>query len=532
MNKRIILVIIILIIIAGIIYQLFLKKEEPKFTLEKVKRATIKETISETGAIKKGEEVSLSFEEKGKISEVRVKVGDKVEENQVLAKLDTSNLLIELEEAKASLEVAQAKFNKLMKGSTKEEIEVAQAKVSKAQTDLENANQNLKDVKAAAQDNIDQDYGDALSTLDDASLKITNSLNDVDSIQRNYFTSNDQEGTKVREEEDRIRDSKNNADYYLDLAKQDSTHDNIDTALSKFKESLTVIYNSLSKIREICEQPSYRNDVSSSDKTTLDNHKSYINTAKTNIEDSQQDISSTEISNQSKINTAQSKVSKAEASLEEAEKNLSLVKAEPTDEEIKLHKAQVKQAKANINLLEKKIRDSIIRSPVEGQIAKVEKRVGETVKGLEPVLILIPEVKFQVEVDIYEEDIAKVERGDPVEIKVVAFPGQELKGEVVAIDPSEKIIKDVVYYEVTISLAKEKKGIKPGMTADIEIITASKENTLVIPEEALQRKKGRNIVEVYKEGRIEEREVKIGLKSDNKIEIVSGLKQGQQVILR
>lgn len=106
------------------------------------------------------------------------------------------------------------------------------------------------------------------------------------------------------------------------------------------------------------------------------------------------------------------------------------------------------------------------------------------------------------------------------------------EGRVVSIDPAEKIIEGVVYYEVTIDFeGKLPEGIKPGMTADIEITSASKENILVIPEEAIKKEDGKNFVKVYKNGKIEKREIKVGLKGDGKVEVVSGLKEGEKIIL-
>ena len=73
---------------------------------------------------------------------------------------------------------------------------------------------------------------------------------------------------------------------------------------------------------------------------------------------------------------------------------------------------------------------------------------------------MLPQSPFQVAVDIYEEDIVKVKIGNPVDIKLTAFPDKIFKGKVIAIDPAEKIIEGVVYYEVTIDFEEAAAGIK------------------------------------------------------------------------
>jgi multidrug efflux pump subunit AcrA (membrane-fusion protein) len=88
--------------------------------------------------------------------------------------------------------------------------------------------------------------------------------------------------------------------------------------------------------------------------------------------------------------------------------------------------------------------------------------------------------------------------------------------------------------------------VKPGMTADVKIITSEKENVLTVPQEAIQKKNGNKIVQVYSEcnsiyqptncyknKKAEDREVVTGLEgSDGLIEIVSGLQEGEKVILK
>ncbi|NCO80436.1 efflux RND transporter periplasmic adaptor subunit, partial [bacterium] len=89
------------------------------------------------------------------------------------------------------------------------------------------------------------------------------------------------------------------------------------------------------------------------------------------------------------------------------------------------------------------------------------------------------------------------------------------------------------YYETTINFDEIPDGIKPGMTADLVIKTASRENTLIIPEEAIQKKDDKTIVEVFKEGNIEDREIEVGLfGSNDMVQVLSGLEEGEKLILR
>ena len=301
------------------------------------------------------------------------------------------------------------------------------------------------------------------------------------------------------------------------------------------KDELSNVSDALKTIRETCEEPNYRNVVSSTDKTSLDTQRTNINTALTNITNSQQTISSTKLS-----------LNSAEGDLQKAQDQLALLKAEPQQADIDLYQAQIKQAQAQVSLLENHIKETTLKSPTEGQIAKINKKLGEIVQLTEAVISLISASPFQIKVDIYEEDVVKINVGNLVDITLTAFPNQTLKGKVVSIDPAEKLIGGVVYYEITIDPApvleegeqqdklQEIWGeVKPGMTADVLIRTISKENVLIIPEAAIEKKDGKTIVQVLIGKTPQEREIEIGLiGSDDMVEVLSGLKEGEEVVIK
>jgi len=161
--------------------------------------------------------------------------------------------------------------------------------------------------------------------------------------------------------------------------------------------------------------------------------------------------------------------------------------------------------------------------------------VGETVQPSlqDAVITILPSVALEIKAKIYEEDVVKVEVGDPVDISLVAFPEKVFKGKVISIDPAEKLVEGVVYYDVVLVFEEEPEGVKPGMTADLIIKTALRENVLIIPEDALQTKEGKAVVEVLQGGEVAEREVQLGLTGTNDmVEVLSGLEEGEQLILR
>ena len=512
-NKKIIVSVIIVAILAVALYQTFFKEKKTEYTLAEVVRGNVTQEITETGQVQKGDKINLTFKNAGRIERIFVVVGEDVKAGDVLAKLDNSQLSIQLQEAKAALSLVQSQLNKLLAGATAEEIKIVQTGVQNKLVALNTANQNLQDA-----------YEDSLNVLSGAYLYAYNAQNFISTLQRTYFFSSDQEGIRVKESKEKIESSVLQIKSYLDQAQATFTFENTDQALSQVKSNLSQISVSLNTIRESCEAPLYRSVVSGTDKTLLETHQSYINTSLTSVTNSQQSIISYRLA-----------VEAAEGNLQAAQDDLALTTASPRQEDVEYHQAQVEQAHSQVLVLESQTQDSYLRAPLEGQVITIKKRVGELVQPVlqDVVMTLMPAVPYEIEVDIYEEDIVKMAIGNPVDIELIALPGRIFQGRLVSIDPAEELIEGVVYYTVTINFDEEMPStIKPGMTADVVIKTASKENVLTIPEDAIQKKDDKNIVKVFRDGEVEEREIKMGLKgSDDMVEVISGLEEGEKVIV-
>lgn len=497
MSKKIIIIIVIAVVILGfVIYQFFIKGDGIEFVLEKVTMGTVIKEVSETGTVKISEKTELGFKNAGRIEKIYVVAGDIVEAGQTLAKLDATQLYIELDEAKASLKIAEAK---------KTDTGVS----------LKNAEQNLKDVKTDAEEDLKQAYEDALNVLDDSYLKIYNAYNIVYKIQRDYFTSFDEKSTEVIEEKYKIKSSLERTESYVNDAKDNPQGENIDLTLSKVKEQLEAVSNSLEIVRDITKSEAYRNSVSATDKTSLDTQRTNIINIITDIVNTQQTISATKIANETNINNAEAESSSIKSKLQEGG----------------LYQAQIDQAQAKVKLLENKIAETILKASKNGQITEVNKREGEMAQPTDSVVSFLPTAPFRIEVDIYEEDIVDVKVGNPVKIAIPAFPDEILKGRVISVDPAEKLIEGIVYYEVTIDFEETREGIKPGMTADIIIESDKKENVLVIPKRAVKKMDGKKIVQVFKDGEVKEQEIEIGLEGNEYIEVISGLQEGEEVVI-
>lgn len=485
-RKWIFIGVVVLIIVGYFVVNGFFKKPADGYITEKAVKGEVLQEISETGSVKATESVSMSFKSIGKIVKINAAVGDDVKKGDILAELDSSQAFAQLQSAKAALENSQHQYDKLIYGLTKEDIKIYQDAVTSAKHDLQAA------------------YDSSLNTLSDAYIKIYNAYTKAASLQNDYFGATDQNGIKVSESRNDINSNMQDIKNELD--------GDTDTALSRMLVVLDNVYNDLKIIREQCDEGIYYSKVSTTDKASLDTQKGYINTALTNVTTSQQDINSYKIA------------------LQKAEDNLALKTATPRQEDINIYRSEVDQAQANVNLYQSQLNDAYLKSPIDGKITDVNAKTGEVVSASEAIINLLSSAPFQIKVNIYEQDIVNVKLGDPVSIDLVAFPKQTFEGKVIASDPGEKIVDNVVYYEVTIDFPNQPEGIKSGMTADIVIKTNSKENVLRVPKNAIENINGKNMLQVITNNKVEDRQITAGLEGNDYVEVLSGLNEGEEVV--
>ncbi|HEY6307797.1 MAG TPA: efflux RND transporter periplasmic adaptor subunit [Candidatus Angelobacter sp.] len=210
---------------------------------------------------------------------------------------------------------------------------------------------------------------------------------------------------------------------------------------------------------------------------------------------------------------------------------------------LKQAQAQVSQAKAQLEEKEEEYRNSTIVAPLDGMVLSRDVEVGDAVSsililGSSATLVMtlgdIHEVYVKGKVD--ESDIGKVYIGQAARIKVESYKDRTFSGKVTKISPLGVEKDNVTTFEVRVSIDNAKGELKSQMTANAEIILEEHKNVLMIPEGSLIYDKDRKAsVEVPdpngKEGK-KKVDVTVGISNGSKTELLSGLKEGQQVILQ
>ena len=241
------------------------------------------------------------------------------------------------------------------------------------------------------------------------------------------------------------------------------------------------------------------------------------------------------------------RISKLNASKYSTEKELEAAERDYDNAvaQLTLEKAQVKQAEAALNSAQTELSYTEIKSPVDGIVISKAVEVGQTVAASfsTPELFSVAEdlTKMQIEASVVEADISKVREGQKVRFAVDSYPDEFFDGIVTQVRNEAVTTSNVVTYTVVIGIDNTSMKLRPGMTANVEIITAELKNVLAVPNQALRfymdddgsaKRYADRGIWTLKNGRPQRVKVEIGAGDDANTQIVSGeLSAGDEVIL-
>ncbi len=171
-------------------------------------------------------------------------------------------------------------------------------------------------------------------------------------------------------------------------------------------------------------------------------------------------------------------------------------------------------------------------SPIDGEVIVATTQPGQAVTTSEAVLVLSDQLIVRAQVD--ETDIGKVKLGQNALVSLDAYPDKKIKAKVEHIYYESETVNNVTIYKVDLVPSEMPEFFRSGMNATIEFITYDKDNVLIIPLEALQKDEQGNFVWIKEGNRIlpEKKRVETGSSDEKNIEIVSGIKSGDIVVIQ
>jgi multidrug efflux pump subunit AcrA (membrane-fusion protein) len=541
-------IIAVLLIVGGYYGYKALKGDttEVRYVLAAVEKGTLVASVSGSGQISVLNQVDIKPKVSGDLTWVGIKVGQEVGQGQVIASIDDS-------EAKKS--VADAEFD-LTTSKLQLEKSIAQAPI-----DYQKKLDSLQKTK----DNLEKGYDDTFNTISNAFLNLPAVMTGLQNIL--YDDGLDarygQDNLTVYKnlfglEEDRLlvtslaniaeRDYKIARDDYdksfLDFKALTRSSENsvIEALLQDTAVTATAIsqaakseLNLLDTIVDIAEKRS--RTLNSLITTYQSNVKSYLGTANSNL---------------SSLLSQKNSLRDLKDTITSTEQDIKIFKiGNPAGDnpiDLQISQNNIKKKEAALADLKATLFDYAVRAPFAGIIAKVNSKKGDSVSSGTTLATLITKQRM-AEISLNEVDAAKVKVGQKSTLTFDAVDDLNITGQVAEIDTLGTVSQGVVTYNVKIVFDTQDERVKPGMSVSASIVTDVKTDVLMVPNSSIKLSGNAEYVEILDDAVISsqtgsgsagivspapprQQAVQTGLANDSFTEILSGLKEGDQVISR
>ena len=472
---------------------------ETQYITTLVQKGTIISSITASGQVESSNQIDLTSKASGTISYVGIKPGDKVLRGKTLFSIDSKDAQKSVRDAEISLESAKLSLEKL-----------------KIQNSDENMNADL--MKA---------YDDGFNTVSDVFLDLSGTITGLENILNEANLS-----------DNAARMSGKIAQNYRKLA--ETTYYNAQNAFEKNKKSYRILNHNSPKedIGKIIDE-TYETT-----KLLSDAIKNFHNFVDFLAEDTGR--SSDFTTSQNTLSTYTNTIDGHLNSLLSAETNIKNIKDSSLNSNLDIQASilSVKQKENALQDAKDKLSDYYVRAPFDGTIATVIGKVGDTASGTLGTIITNQKVAT---LSMNEVDVAKIKLGQKATITFDAIENLSMTGSVAEIDTLGAVSQGVVSYNVKIAFDTEDAQIKPGMSVSASIITDSKTDVLIVPSSAIKNQNNIKYAQMFipplaapvvgSQGTPSlivpnQITVETGISDDTNTEIISGLKEGDQIVSR
>jgi HlyD family secretion protein len=238
------------------------------------------------------------------------------------------------------------------------------------------------------------------------------------------------------------------------------------------------------------------------------------------------------------LGSGQSQIASAEASLAQAQANHAALVNGPDQQQLAIAQAQVAQAQISLEEAQDSLADASLLAPFDGVITAVNVSEGELASGL--VMEMIDTSSLEVILNVDEIDIGSLAVNQAAIVTLESWPDVEIESSVASIAPNASASQDsaVVTYEVHLTIGQNDLPVRIGMTANASLITANREDVLLVPNAAINADRSNgtysvNLVSTAADGSqtTAELAVTIGLRDGQYTQITSGLQAGDEIAI-
>lgn len=232
------------------------------------------------------------------------------------------------------------------------------------------------------------------------------------------------------------------------------------------------------------------------------------------------------------IEVFKAQLNQAESAYNQTKKSFEQTMASSQNSGVGVKQAQAgySQAQVGYNQAVQALNDMTVTSPISGIVSSVNIEKGEMASNAQPAVTIINMDKVYLEVNVTENLVNKLKKGNQVELDIESIGAEEVKGKIYTISPAADLKTNL--YAVKIEIDNKNHKIKPGMFGKVYFKTDFKNNVMVVNSETILVEEGKNIVYIVKDGKALRKEVKIGMDNGKYTEIKSGVQEGEEVIAK
>ncbi|MGE5657261.1 MAG: efflux RND transporter periplasmic adaptor subunit [Actinomycetota bacterium] len=470
-----------------------------------VERVSLPIAVSANGTIQPERSVNVSPKTSGMLKQLLVKEGDRVQEGQILAYMDDSNLQGQLTQAQGQLAATEANLQKLLNGNRPEDIAAAKAQLAEQQANLQkllNGNRPEDIAAAKAQlaeqeanlqkllnGNRPEEISQAQARLRDAQFSLRQAEDDLQRNQELYTA-----GAIAQQNLNTTRTARDRAQTQVRQAEQ---------ALALLKVG--------SRPEEIAQ-------------------------ARATVRQKQEALALLQ------AGTRPEDIDQARAMVQQKQEALALLQAGTRPEEIAQARAQVAAAKGSVQTIQAQINDTVIRAPFSGTVTRkyadpgafvTPTTAGSSVTSATSSSILSLASTNQVVANVAETNIAQIQLNQEVTIQADAYQGKKFTGRVTQISPQSIVQQNVTSFEVKVSILNDSQGLlRSGMNVNVEFKVGELKNALVVPTVAIVRQeKGTGVFVAGENHKPTFTPIVTGMTVNDRTEVRSGLTGSEKVFI-
>ena len=432
------------------------------------------------GSVVPVQQARLGFSAPGAVTDLPVKIGDKVAAGQVLAKLDTTDEESAVRTAEAAVKTAEANLAKIKAGPRAEDIAAAEAKVGVAEAAVQAAEGRLTATRGRAGD-ASATVGSTQARASDANAGITSAQARVASAQaqldqlRAGATAEEMAIASRRVEQARNqllglqgqRDAACGQSLPEELRDQQQGQcDSLRGQTQAAEEAVRIAELDYQRL-----QNGARPEEIAAAEAALAQAQGDLAGAQARARAAQSDISGAQAragASQGDIQASEGDVANAQANLDAARSELARAKVPARPEDIAVAEAQLNEARTALANAKVDLDRATLKAPFAGTIAALDVKLGERVSPNTPLVTLADLSQYQIETtDLTELNVVKLKAGDPAAISFDALPGVELPGKIVRIDDLGQNKQGDIVYTVVVQPDQQDARMRWRMTASV-----------------------------------------------------------------